>query len=141
MTRTGRWVAGLVALALAGGGIALAAPLLGGGSDRCEAVLSRTIGAVEGVTQVAVECSNQFGGGWQRQQVQLAASSPAEAYPIVERVLKALAAEPEVEAAWSTPQVYRLTDGATLSSLADLGFNGSPSVGQVRDHYGIEPVR
>jgi hypothetical protein len=139
MARTGKWIAGLVALAVAGGGIAMAIPLLGGGARDCEAILDRTIAAVEGVLDVHVECSNQFGGGWQRQQVRLNAATPSDAYPIVEQVLRALAAEASADGSWSTPQVYRLTDDSTLSSLAELGFNGSPSIAVVREHYGIVP--
>lgn len=142
MTRTGKWAAGLAGLALAGGAIAVAVPALGGaGSRDCEAILTRTIAAVDGVLDVQVECSTQFGGGWQRQRVQLDAATQGQAHPIVEQVLRALAAEPAVEASWSTPQVYLLTDDSALSSLAALGFNGAPSVGQVRQHYGIEPRR
>lgn len=141
MTRTGKWIVALVVVALAGGGVAMAVPLLGGGSRDCEAVLNRTISAVDGVLEAQVECSTQFGGGWQRQQVRLDAATQGEAYPIVEQVLRALAAEPEAEGSWSTPQVYRLTDDSTLSSLAELGFNGSPSIAVVREHYGIVPGR
>lgn len=144
MTR-GRWIAAVVAVAVVGGGlVAVQMSGLFGTGDRaraCERALTEAAGQVPGVLSAEAECNLQFGGGWQRQTVRLDAGTPEEAYPIVEQILRALAGEPAVESGWSTPQIYELTTGDTLQSLEQLGFNGPPSVGEVRARYGIEPVR
>lgn len=145
MNRTGMWAAAVLAVALPVGGFFVAprvVELVGGPSSRvesCERVLADVIGRVPGVLSVAVECSFQFGGGWQRQTVRLDATSADAAYPIVELLLRSLAQDPEVASEWSTPHIYELTSGDTLRSLDPLGFNGPPRVGDVRTHYGIEP--
>ena len=144
MKRSVRWIAVVAVLLLLAGGTLMAHQifdLFGVRARACEQVLTDTAAPVTGVLSAEADCSMQFGGGWQRQELRLSAATLDEAYPIVEQVLKALASEREVENVWSTPQVYELTNGTTLRSLDRLGFNGPPNVADVRSHYGIQPVR
>jgi outer membrane receptor for ferrienterochelin and colicin len=115
--------------------------VFGARSRACERILADTARQVPGVISAEAECRLQFGGSWQRQTLKLSAATEDEAYPIVEQVLKALAQVRAVEDNWSTPQIYELTSGDTLHSLEAIGFNGSPTVGAVRSHYGIQPAR
>ncbi|MGV8907372.1 MAG: hypothetical protein ACOH1Y_00175 [Propionicimonas sp.] len=139
-----RWVIVAVILVLLTGGGIVAGQIFdvfGLKARACERILADTARQVPGVVSAEVRCKLQFGGSWQRQTLQLSAATEDEAYPIVEQVMKALADVRAVEDNWSTPQVYELANGATLHSLEAIGFNGSPTVGAVRSHYGIQPTR
>ncbi|RPF20662.1 hypothetical protein [Myceligenerans xiligouense] len=112
----------------------------GSGARQCEELYATVIGAVDGVASVDAECSQQFGGGWERVDVHLATNDADGARTIGEEVLKAVAAEPDMEPLWATPRAYYLEDGTEATiGLRDLGFNGVPTVREVREHYGIEP--
>ncbi|MBE1875563.1 hypothetical protein [Myceligenerans pegani] len=135
-TRSAPRLAAVSALGLLVAGLAGCAP----GTERCTELYSTVIGAVDGVTSVEIDCSEQFGGGWQRVDVQLATDDPDDARAIGEAVLQAIAAEPEMDPQWATPQDYYLEDGTEATiGLRELGFNGIPTVREVREHYGIEP--
>ncbi|MGP3966550.1 hypothetical protein [Streptomyces sp. 6N223] len=105
----------------------------------CEDVFTETALAVDGVVSAEFNCSDMFGGGWQRGKVVLRASSRDEAIRIMDALLRAFAAEPRLEPRWATPQQYRSEDGSIVVSAGDLGFNGPPNVREVREHYGITP--
>lgn len=112
----------------------------GGDEENCAELYTDTIEAVEGVDSVEIDCSLQFGGGWQRVDVHLTTNDSEEAAQIGEDVLRAIAEEPDFEGTWSTPQDYFLEDGTKVTiGLRDLGFNGVPQVRQVREQFGIEP--
>lgn len=112
-----------------------------GGSEaqRCEELFSSSIGAVAGVESVEVDCRVQLGGGWERVSVHLATSDEDEAREIGRSVLRAVAEEPEMDPQWSTPQGYFLQDGTEASiDRRELGFNGVPTVGEVREVFDIQ---
>ncbi|MBK8460842.1 MAG: hypothetical protein IPL43_12210 [Micropruina sp.] len=138
------WVLGLALMASLLGGAFVGDQmfdLFGNRARACERVLVDTAQGVPGVLSAEADCSLQFGGGWQRQRVRLAAATQEEAYPIVELVLRAFAANGGIQDSWRTPQVFELTTGETVKSLESMGFNGTPQVREVRSHYGIQPVR
>lgn len=123
-----------------GGGLAV---LLGLGKARnsdCEDTFAETALAVDGVVSAEFECSDKFGGGWQRGKVVLRASSREEAIRIMDAVLRAFAAEPRLEPRWSTPQEYRNEDGSVVVSASAVGFAGVPKVREVRERYGKDPA-
>jgi hypothetical protein len=101
----------------------LAAPLSLGrarNSD-CEDVFTETALAVDWVVSAEFDCSDMFGGGWQRGKVVLRTSSRAEAVQIVDALLRAFAAEPRLDPRWATPQKYRNEDGSIVSARATSG--------------------
>lgn len=133
-----RWLGRRLAVAAS---LPLLAALLtgcGGEAADCEDLFVRTISAVDGVESVDADCSMQLGGGWQRVDVHLATDDDAEASDVGEAVLLAVAEEPAMDAGWMTPRAYYLHDGTEATiGLRDMGFNGVPTVGEVRDHFGI----
>lgn len=82
------------------------------------------------------DCSDMFGGGWQRGKVVLRTSSRVEAVQIVDALLRAFAAEPRLEPRWATPQEYRNEEGSIVLSAGDVGFSAVPTIREVREHYG-----
>ncbi|MFE7505338.1 hypothetical protein [Promicromonospora sp. NPDC057488] len=115
------------------------AAVLGLGKSRntdCEDLFASTALAVDGVVSAEFECSDMFGGGWERGTVVLRASSRDEAARVVDALLQAFAAEPGLEPRWSTPQQYRNEDGSIVVSAGDVGFRAVPTIEQVREHYG-----
>jgi hypothetical protein len=90
-----------------GGGLALLLSLGQAKNSDCEDAFAETALAVDGVVSAEFECSDIFGGGWQRGKVVLRASSRDEAVRIMDALLRAFAAEPRLEPRWATPQAYR----------------------------------
>ena len=107
----------------------------------CEEAYTETIKAVDGVSSVTVDCSLQFGGGWQRVTVNLDAASDADAAPIADKLLRALAADERLNNTWMIPRTFALSDGEnSLEIFTKLGFDGAPSsIGELRDYYDIHP--
>ena len=90
--------------------------------------------AVDGVVSAEFDCSDKFGGGWQRGNVVIRASSREEADRVVAALLRAFAAEPRLEPRWSTPQQYRNEDGSIV--VGAVGFSGAPTIRELRARYG-----
>lgn len=104
-----------------------------------EDAFAQTALAVDGVVSAEFECSDKFGGGWQRGKVVLRASSRDEATRIVDTLLRAFAVDPRLEDRWSTPQQYRNEDGSIVVGAGVAGFRAVPTIREVREHYGITP--
>jgi hypothetical protein len=105
----------------------------------CADAFGQTALAVDGVVSAEFECSDMFGGGWQRGKVVLRASTRDEAAGIVDALLRAFAAQPRLEDRWSTPQEYRNEDGSIVVGARVAGFPAVPTIREVREHYGITP--
>jgi hypothetical protein len=105
----------------------------------CEEALTAATMSVAGVASAEWECSNNFGGGWERADVVVEATTKEEAVAVMDAVLKSLAASPDLEEGWGTPQEYVNEDGSIKVGANELGFNGPPTVGDAREHYGITP--
>ncbi|GAA1988699.1 hypothetical protein GCM10009718_27840 [Isoptericola halotolerans] len=113
----------------------------GAAARDCEEAYVGSISSVEGVASVEAECSLQFGGGWQRVDVFLETNDVTEARAVGQQVLQAIATEPTLEDQWSTPRAYYLQDGSGVSiGLRELGFNGVPNVGEVRENDSTKPL-
>lgn len=104
----------------------------------CEDVFAETALAVDGVVSAEFDCSDMFGGGWQRGKVVLRASSRDEAVRIMDAQLRAFASEPRLEPRWATPQEYRNEDGSIVVSAGAVGFSAVPTIREVREHYGSD---
>jgi hypothetical protein len=109
------------------------------GAARCEEAFTAAATSVSGVVSARWECSESFGGGWQRGDVVVEAGTEDEAIAVMEAVLLAFAASPDLADGWATPQEYSTRDGSIVVGAGDLGFNGAPNVGEVRERYGITP--
>ncbi|MET7365932.1 hypothetical protein ABZS61_08875 [Streptomyces sp. NPDC005566] len=105
----------------------------------CEEAFTEVTMSVPGTASAKWDCSNNFGGGWQRADVVIEASTEEEAISVVDAALRAYAASPELEDRWGTPQKYVTEDGSIIVSAGDVGFPAVPNVGEVREHYGITP--
>lgn len=104
---------------------------------KCEEAFTAAATSVPGVASAKWDCSEQFGGGWQRADVVIEATTEDEAIAVVDAALRAFAASPDLEDGWSTPQEYVTEDGSIIVSAGDVGFAAVPNVGEVREHYGI----
>ncbi|MFG2022920.1 hypothetical protein [Streptomyces sp. NPDC048825] len=109
------------------------------GAAKCEEAFPAAAMSVPGVVSAEWDCSEQFGGGWQRADVVIEATTEDEAIAVMDAVLQAIAASPDLEDRWATPQEYVTEDGSIIVGANDVGFNGPPNVGEVREHYGITP--
>ncbi|MGA6161351.1 hypothetical protein [Amycolatopsis magusensis] len=124
-----------------GGALAVLLSLGKARNSDCEDVFAETALAVDGVVSAEFECSDLFGGGWQRGKVVLRTSSREEATRIVHALLRAFAAEPRLEPGWSTPQQYRNEAGSIVVGAGAAGFPGVPKIGELRDRYGKDRSR
>ncbi|MEU6644603.1 hypothetical protein ABZ863_18890 [Saccharomonospora sp. NPDC046836] len=110
-----------------------------GDAAQCEEAFTAAATSVAGVTSAEWDCNFGFGGGWVRGDVVVEAAGEDEAIAVMDAVLRAFAASPDLEDGWSTPQEYATRDRSVIVSAGDVGFNGPPNVGEVREHYGITP--
>lgn len=105
----------------------------------CETAFVAAATSVPGVASAKWDCSNSFGGGWQRADVVLSATSEPEAVRTMEALLRAFARSPDILDRWSTPQEYKTVGGKIVVGVRELGFPGVPNVGEVRQRWGITP--
>jgi hypothetical protein len=110
-----------------------------GKAETCEEAFTAAASSVEGVASAEWDCNFQFGGGWQRADVVIEATTEDEAVAVMEELLRAFAASSDLEDGWGTPQEYATEDRSIIVSANVLGFNGVPNVGEVREHFGITP--
>jgi hypothetical protein len=110
-----------------------------GDATRCEETFTAVATSVPGVASAQWDCNDGFGGGWVRGDVTVDAATEDEAVAVVDALLQAFAASPDLDADWSTPQEYTSVDGSIVVSAGDVGFSAVPNVGEVREHYGITP--
>jgi hypothetical protein len=66
------------------------------------------------VVSAEFDCSDMFGGGWQRARWSSGPRRGEEAVRVMDALLRAFAAEPRLEPRWSTPQHYRNEDGSIV---------------------------
>src|SRR3990170_7266667 len=106
---------------------------------RCEEEFTAVTTSITGVASATFVCSDQFGGGWQRGDVVVEATTEDEAIAVIDELLRAFAASPDLEDGWATPQKYTTEDPSIIVSAGDVGFPAVPNVGEVREHYDITP--
>jgi hypothetical protein len=121
-----------------GGVLAVLLSLNRARNSDAEDAFTETALAVDGVVSAEFDCSDMFGGGWQRGNVVLRASSRDEAIRIMDALLRAFAAEPRLEPRWATPQQYRNEDGSIVVGARAAGVPGGPGprIRELREHYG-----
>jgi hypothetical protein len=108
--------------------------------ERCEGAFTAVAMSVDGVASATWDCNFQFGGGWVRSDVVLEPATEEEAIAVVDDLLRAFAASPDLEDGWATPQKYTVKDSSVIVSAGDVGFaSGVPNVGEVRAEWDITP--
>ena len=93
-----------------------------GRAETCEEAFKAVATSVEGVASAEWDCSFQFGGGWVRGDVVVEATTEDEAVAVMDELLRAFAASPDLEDGWATPQKYTTEDRSIIVSANDLGF-------------------
>jgi len=94
---------------------------------------------VDGVVEAEFTCTRSFGNPSQDGSVTIAGTTESELVVVMEDVLRAFAASTELGDAMVVYADYANEDG-TISVLPVLvGFNGTPSISVLREHYGITP--
>jgi hypothetical protein len=135
MTRRARWWLLPVVVAV----VLPVSACSSGKAEKCEAAFKAAASSVEGVASARWDCNFQFGGGWVRSDIVIEATTEDEAVAVMEDLLRAFAASPDLEDGWGTPQEYGTEDRSIMVGANHVGFNGAPNVGEVREHYGITP--
>jgi hypothetical protein len=111
-----------------------------GKEEQCEEAFTSAAMSVDGVASATWDCNFQFGGGWVRSDVVLESATEEEAVAVVDDLLRAFAASPDLEDGWATPQEYTIKDSSIRVGAGAVGFtSGVPNVGEVREEWGITP--
>lgn len=136
-SRTARRVVGgcavLLVLPLAGCGTG------GGAESACEETMESITMSVDGVSAAQFECRRSFGNSWEKGSVTVTAATEAEAVTVMEDVLRTYAASAEIDDASGPVLSFESEDGSILVGPTTVGFNGTPAMDEVREHYGIQP--
>ncbi|WP_277211442.1 hypothetical protein [Isoptericola croceus] len=121
---------------------ALLLPLLAGcgaAEASCEKTYEELTLSVPGVITADVTCVRRFGDEREGGTVTVDASTKQGVVAVMEDVLRAYAASPDLKHAESPYMYFTNKDGSIGTAPTDLGFNGTPSLRNIREHYGIEP--
>jgi hypothetical protein len=105
----------------------------------CEEAFESAALSVTGVTAAEFTCTETLGNPQQEGTVTLEAGDEDEALAILDEVLRAYASSADLDKPMVAYVDYVSEDGTIDVHPGDLGFNGSPSVYDLRRHYGIEP--
>ena len=112
----------------------------GGGAARaCEEALTAAATSVDGVVAAEFTCGRSFGNPSQEGAVTIAGTTETAVAAVMEDVLQAFAASAGLGDA-SVVYVRFANEDGTISVHEGLaGFNGTPSIRDLREHYGITP--
>lgn len=119
--------------------ITLAACGGGGAVRKCEEALTSAATSVEGVVEAEFTCKRSFGNPSQTGSVTIAGTTEAEVTAVMEGVLQAFAASPDLDDASVVYVDFANEDGSITVIEQAVGFNGTPSIRDIREHYGITP--
>ncbi|MFC8923720.1 hypothetical protein [Cellulosimicrobium sp. NPDC057127] len=112
----------------------------GAGAERsCEETLEALTLSVDWVSAAQFECRRSFGDSGEQGEVTVTATTEAEAVAVMEDVLRTYAASAELDDASGPVLVFVTEDGSVTVGPGLLGFNGTPAMSEVREHYGIQP--
>ena len=92
--------------------------------------------SVSGVVTADFTCTSSFGNSHKGGRVTLDAETEEDSVALMESVLRAYA-ETDMRDATS-PYVHYVSEDGTIAVVpTHAGFNGTPSLGQIREHYGL----
>lgn len=116
-----------------------ALPLVSCASPTCEDLYESLSESVDGVETAEFECVNSPTHNSRTGELHAGDVTEAEAEAIMEDVLKTYAREPRLDNA-DVPYVGITSADETVTiGASHLGFNGTPSIGMIREHYNIKP--
>jgi hypothetical protein len=72
-------------------------------AEACEEAFTAAASSIDGVASAEWDCNFQFGGGWIRSDIVLEVTTEDEAVAVMEELLRAFAASPDLEDGWRTP--------------------------------------
>ncbi|MEV0953879.1 hypothetical protein [Promicromonospora sp. NPDC050249] len=130
LTSTGLVTLVVITLAACGGG---------GSARKCEEALTSAATSVEGVVGAEFTCKRSFGNPSQTGSVTIAGTTEAQVTAVMEGVLQAFAASPDLDDASVVYVDFANEDGSITVIEQAVGFNGTPSIRDIREHYGITP--
>lgn len=104
----------------------------------CEELVERTALSVEGVETADFTCWRDFGNPGEQGTVSLAVETQQDADLVIEDVYRAFASEPDIDNSWVVYFEFTSKSGEAFNIEA-LGFNGTPSIRDLRDRYDIHP--
>ncbi|WP_410657172.1 hypothetical protein [Amycolatopsis sp. lyj-112] len=128
----------LVSVALAASVLATVAACGSGSGRQCEA-LTAAAKSVDGVAAAEFTCQESFGNPSREGAVTIAGGTEREVVAVMEGVLRAFAASAELGDAAVVYSRFVSEDGRISVVESQAGFNGTPSIGVLREHYGITP--
>lgn len=112
----------------------------GSGSARtCAQALTAAAKSVDGVAAAEFTCQESFGNPSRNGSVTIARGTKTEVAAVMEGVLRAFAASAELGDAAVVYSRFASEDGKISVHEGLAGFNGTPSIGVLREHYGITP--
>jgi hypothetical protein len=112
----------------------------GSGSARgCEQALTAAATSVDGVVGAEFTCKRSFGNPSEKGSVTIAGTTETEVVAVMEGVLRAFAASADLDDASVVYVQFANNDGTISVHAGRAGFNGTPSIGDLREHYGITP--
>ena len=111
-----------------------------GGDDArtCEEALTTAATSVDGVVEAEFTCERSFGNPSQKGTVTIAGTTETAVVAVMEGVLRSFAAAADLGDASVVYTTFINEDGTISVQESLVGFNGTPSIGDLREHYDIE---
>jgi len=116
--------------------VSVAVTAYGAKDKRCEEDFESAALSVSGVITADFTCTTSFEGTLRDGRVTLDAETEEDAVALMEFVLRAYAETDMSNAAYAHVD-YVSEDGTISVWPGKAGFNGTPSLGEIRDHYGL----
>lgn len=109
------------------------------GEESCADLYENLAMSVQGVESATFECNRGLTNGSEFGEIRVGDVTEEQATAIVEDVYKSFAEEPEIGDEETPRFSITSADGSVAVGAFNLGFNGDPTIGTVRDEYGIHP--
>jgi hypothetical protein len=124
---------------LAGAMLILLAACGGDDTRSCEEALTTAARSVDGVVAAEFTCERSFGDPSQKGSVTIKGTTETAVVAVMEDVLRAFAASADLGNASVVYTRFANEDGTISVAEPMAGFNGTPSIGDLREHYDITP--
>lgn len=124
---------------LAGAMLILLAACGGDDARACEETLTSAARSVDGVVEAEFTCERSFGNPSQKGSVTIEGTTEPAVLAVMEDVLRAFAASADLGDASVVYTQFANEDGTISVVEPQVGFNGTPSIRDLREHYDITP--
>lgn len=105
----------------------------------CEEALTTAARSVDGVVDAEFTCERSFGNPSQKGSVTIEGTTETAVVAVMEDVLRAFAASADLGDASVVYTRFTNEDGTISVAEPLVGFNGTPSIRDLREHYDITP--